>query len=163
MPFRGKMLAHKKMWYTRVSLSPLMFLKYVFLRKTTQPCSSSSRKDKSSEETCKDCENQFRRQLLIDRLVSDTILTKAWLAGGGPPPSQLARELESEQSASGAADTSSSTIREHTHQSRKTSTDQQQEMERLERIAAESRCAAHQIESLTTNSTFFCFLFVKNH
>ena len=163
MPFRGKMLAHKKIWYTRVSLSPLMFLKYVFLRKTTQPCSSSSRKDKSSEETCKDCENQFRRQLLIDRLVSDTILTKAWLAGGGPPPSQLARELESEQSASGAADTSSSTIREHTHsanhQSRKTSTDQQQEMERLERIAAESRCAAHQIEGLTTNPIiFFSFL-----
>ena len=157
MPFRGKMLEHKKIWYTRVSLSPLMFLKYVFLRKTTQPC-NSSRKDKSSEETCKDCENQFRRQLLIDRLVSDTILTKAWLAGGGPPPSQLARELESEQSASGAADTSSSTIREHTHsaahQSRKTSTDQQQEMERLERIAAESRCAAHQIEGLTTNSLF---------
>ena len=48
---------------------------------------------------------------------------KAWLAGGGPPPSQLARELESEDSA---------TL--HQHNSAQVS----------EVSTAESRCAAHQ-------------------
>ena len=46
-----------------------------------------------AEKECKDCESQFRQKVLIDRLVSDTILSKAWLAGGGLPPSRLAKEF----------------------------------------------------------------------
>ena len=72
--------------------------------KTKENTKSKTKNDKENTKTtkdgkskkdseCKDCESQFRQKVLIERLVSDTMLNKAWLAGGGLPPSRLAKEL----------------------------------------------------------------------
>ena len=87
----------------------------------------------NNKQSCKDCETQFRRQVLIDRLVSDTILTKAWLAGGGPPPSQLAREIVSETE-------ETSTLQETVAETMIS----RAELNSICEASCSSRCAAHQ-------------------
>ena len=56
---------------------------------------NNNEENTKNETECKDCESLFRQKVLIDRLVNDTILNKAWLAGGGLPPSRLAKALSS--------------------------------------------------------------------
>jgi hypothetical protein len=61
---------------------------------TKNSVNNTKGRDSQNKKECKDCESQFRQKVLIERLVSDTMLNKAWLAGGGLPPSRLAKELD---------------------------------------------------------------------